>query len=461
MMSDILLKNKRILCFHSFDHGRDVQAMAGIYYLLKHQYKCKLIHVYMYKGYLINIIKPDLIILPNAVGSREVVEISRLAKKCGVPLFINTAEGNIPDWYYKEGRFWGWITERRWYASFMAMWNQRSVDALLKYNKNIDFPVKLTGGTGFDIYSIKRKLGKHKRGKHGDYQLTVGYAGWSFGKFYSSNDLNHLKKTYAHTNFNEYVDWAKTKRKQVMEILEAAIKTHPDVLFLLKKHPREHDPSMTTPPLNEMNPLLHYGNVIYLDKSKETLGDIISKCDIWTSFESTTMMEAWLLGIETANLLPEGDNRVSTNIIEGSVILTEANGLSDLIVEYKKNLKLQVGDEILKKRKGIISGNIGYMDGLNHVRFVKAIKEGVSSFKEKRRYYLSLETAYSTLLYYLMIVALRIPMLNSIIKVKKHRFFINHYKEDVLLGNLKNQYHLYNKFHQDKQVQTAVKNILK
>ena len=94
------------------------------------------------------------------------------------------------------------------------------------------------------------------------------------------------------------------QRDAVENALKAAIEKYPDYLFVLKKHPRENFESDLRDSRNEMNRLVAYPNVLYI-KDSEEIQDLIEASDLWLAFESTSIMEAWLLHKPTLLINPD------------------------------------------------------------------------------------------------------------------------------------------------------------
>lgn len=452
---------KKILCLHDSDSGRDIQVLAPILYCLKEFRDCEIIHGYIFDMYLIAHKKPDLVLLANAVGSREHFFICRDCHKRNIPVFALTAEGNVPEAYYTKGNDWGWNTDKVIYHELLCFWSNRTMDIFKKVNPNIDASkLVLTGATGFDIYKMvqycKEKISIYNRGK---YKTVVGYAGWGFGQFYSKTDLKHINKIYQGVEFSDYVKWGKEKKEEVLSILEYAVVNNPDVLFILKKHPKEHAPSLVVEPENEMSSLEKYPNVIYLKTLATNMSDLIRECDLWTCFESTTVMEAWLLGIDTVNILPQHDTRISTHIASGSSVAIDALQFDDYIRRIKQT-KVVSEVETIKKREDIIKYSIGYSDGYNHLRALHYIENILSTANQSNRVYKYNKT---DLRYFLldksMRIALRIPVLNKWIKVKKHTFILKDYSNRTLNNNLQAFYEISKQFYSSINFNSVYNNV--
>lgn len=441
---------KKILCFYAFDSGRDIQALAPILYNLANYQNCKIIHAYIFESYKVVCIKPDLVLLSNAIGSREHFNLLKQCYERNIPVFSLTAEGNLKDEYYKSDICWGWNIDKIIYQYKYCFWSSRSMKLFSDHHPNIDnSKFALTGGSGFDLYRMIKNYSQVKNSLTdltAGYEAVIVYAGWAFGKVYSLPDLNHLAKVYPGDRLPEYVEWAKDTRQNIEDILRSAIKAFPNYLFVFKKHPREHSKALIDEPMNEMSPLENYDNVYYLRGSEYTLIDLLQIASVWTCFESTTVMESWLSGIPTINIIPNDDRRMSTYVATGSTISIDSNSFIENLkhqIKLKKSNSFSISDIQI----GIIKNAIGFYDGLNHLRIIKEILKLLEE-ESKPRYKLSGVDLRNMILFNSMKFLNSVPIIRNIGVVKKHSFFEDSFSIEKLQQELGDLYEIIESFYE-------------
>jgi hypothetical protein len=133
-----------------------------------------------------------------------------------------------------------------------------------------------------------------------------------------------------------------------------------------------------------MNRLAHYPNVFYL-KDEIEIQDLIQISDLWMAFESTSIMEAWLMKIPT--LIINGDSNFNrVNLHTGSLIAKNANELLNALNQLysKNNINYFNSIDLVTKRNEIFSNSIGHTDGLNHLRCMKEFRKYLN--KKKKEY---------------------------------------------------------------------------
>ena len=293
----------KVLCFVDDQQGRDVELLLPLVYHAEKFLECEVEFRFVWDIFAIYCEQPDLIILANTIGSKWIFEVARYAHEQNITVFALISEGN----YRTNGTFdfWGYNTDREFYQEYVCLWSQRTLDFFKEKLPNEASKMVLTGATGFDRYKIYRFPLKeeflHKRGLS-QYRKVIGYAGWAFGKLYS--EIGRQELHYFLQDKPDWEEWTMKQRDAVEAILRQLIENNPDILFLLKVHPNETHPHITTESPNEMIRLRKYPNVLYI-KNEEPVHDLISASDIWMGFETTTAIEAWMLGKETLLINPD------------------------------------------------------------------------------------------------------------------------------------------------------------
>lgn len=98
------------------------------------------------------------------------------------------------------------------------------------------------------------------------------------------------------------------------------------------------------------------------------------------AFESTSIMEAWLLNIPT--LMINGDSDfVRVDLHTGSLHAKNTEEVLSAFEELygKNNLAYFNENEVVKNRNSIFSNSIGFADGLNHLRSIKEFRTYLKS----------------------------------------------------------------------------------
>jgi hypothetical protein len=367
MMNSGIDKKTKILCFTDTNSGRDVEMILPVRYFAEKFLNCTFQHAVSFDIHQIYKVKPDIVFTPNTIGSNLYYKIARYAFEQNIPLFALISEGN----FRTDGSFnyWGYNRDKKFQQEYACCWSERTKKFLLEKEPQEKDKIVLTGGTGFDRYNIykpaERETFLKKYNKEG-YKKIIGYAGWAFGKLQHKRGIDEL--LFFLGGDPEKLKWIENQRCLVRDILKEAIKNNKDTLFILKKHPQENSPERTTEVVNEMSELKGYENVLYLSE-EEPLLDLIGLSDLWTCFESTTSMEAWLMGKQTVYINPEIDFNRDPNY-KGSAIIGDYAGFQSAINEYCTTGKIAsfFTEEKEANRKKLIENIVGFGDGLNHVR---------------------------------------------------------------------------------------------
>lgn len=377
------LRTKKILCFLDNDSGRDVEIVLPLIHFAQSYLNAECDFSLIWDIHAIRRKKPDIVLLPNTVGSKLYFEISKYAHENGIKVFALISEGNLRT----DGTFdyWGYNVDKQFYQDYICCWSERTMDFLRSELPHIKDRIVFTGATGFDRYSIydfESQEAFLKKRNLERYRKVIGYAGWAFGKL--TNDQGILEILGWAKGDKSRLKWVEEQRVQVEQLLKTTIENNPDTLFILKKHPNEENPSITIEGKNEMNGLIQYPNVLYIKDRITNIHDLISVSDIWMSFESTTAMEAWLMGNKpTIFINPDPDfNRDPT--YKGTAMVANASQLQLLIDEFYETGAITKFDDPVKakERESIFYRTIGYGDGMNHARAARYLKRTINSVPE-------------------------------------------------------------------------------
>ncbi len=468
-MSLFMNKNKyNVLCFLDEDHGRDVEILIPLIYFMETELNCEVDFSFIWNIHDIYRKKPDLVLIPNTIGSKLHHKITKYANENGIKIFALISEGI----FRTNGTFnyYGYNSDKIFYQEYICHWSERTKLFFDKKIPELKERNVTTGASGFDRYVIYDFISKEDYLKSkgiNNFSKVIGYAGWAFGKVYNKQGLQELNSI--NKDVDSRIRWMKDQMLKVETILRTAIEANPDVLFLLKRHPNEANPSITRENPNEMISLRDYPNVLYIT-ANVNLHDLISVSDIWVGFETTTVIEAWLMGKQTIFINPDPDfNR--TNIYKGNPVVKTPEAFIKVIDEFYATGEIkEFNSELLKNnREEIYTETIGFSDGKNHIRAAYYVKKVLDEIEpgsgRKRRIKLSRKYlfTYSLLMFgrffYIKSIFLKLPKFKKTVwifdkwRLKNVRKLQNQYEKYLRSFYLENQIHeklnkneLWNKF---------------
>jgi hypothetical protein len=419
----------KILCFTDTNSGRDVEMILPIRFFAEKFLNCSFEHAVSFDIYQMYKKKPDIVFAPNTIGSNLYFKIAQYAHEQNIPLFALISEGN----FRTDGSFnyWGFNKDKKFFQEFVCAWSERTRQYLLENESYAKDKIVLTGGVGFDRYKIYKFADKEvflqKYNKTG-FKKIVGYAGWAFGKLQHKRGIDEL--LFFMGNDTSKLKWIEEQRCLVRDILKGAIVNNKDTLFILKKHPQENSPERTQEVMNEMSELKDYENVLYLGE-EEPLLNLISVSDIWTCFESTTSMEAWLMGKQTVFLNPETDFKRDPNY-KGSAIIQNYSQLQSVLDEYFNTGKIQqfFSEDKVLNRNELIKNVIGFGDGFNHIRASYYLSKTIENLKTNNAPQYKFNFLY--FLYHLFTILGGLfyirPLYKKMYKFNKHLWVFENYK---------------------------------
>ncbi len=376
--------SKIAYCFLVSNEARDFYLLAPIIYYLEKFENYSVTFEFIWDAHKIRNKRPDLVILPNSRGHLLYYQVAKYCVENNILVFNHDSEGNFNS--EVDYDFWAFNADRKNLCPIQFTWNQRVKNFLIqKYQLNTEV-IHVSGAPGFDKYAYLQPIDREsllKKHGYGNFKKVVGYAGWAFGKLYNQ-ELNDVLSNINKPGENGKI-WLEEQRDIVENALREAIETYPDVLFILKKHPRENFESDYRDSRNEMNRLANYPNVFYL-KDEIEIQDLIQISDLWMAFESTSIMEAWLLNIPT--LIINGDaNFDRVDLHTGSLHATNSREVLKAFEELYTNNNISYfnGPEIVTRRNAIFSNSIGFADGLNHLRCMQVFKPFLKNDSIKKK----------------------------------------------------------------------------
>lgn len=365
--------------------GRDVDISEPILSYLELKYSLKIIRKCCFKNWLYYLIKykPKMVFIANGVGSIPHFNIVKTAHFLGIKVVTHISEGD-----YKESHdgtllfFWGFNTDQILYEDLHLEWSQRNIDLIEKHVGHFN-KIQLTGAVGFDKYKLltslylKKDTFLNKYSKN-SYKKIIGIAGWGFDLFvkdYYDPSNNHNYESYT----KQEISNIQKSKDLVLNILKLTIEKKQDILFVLKHHPLVNDKLYS-----EFHGLSEFPNVLVL-QTEETIYDLINVCDMWGAYESTTTMEAWLIGNKPTFVFQPIENDFNrSKIADGSPQIRTSEEFQVFVDEYFETGKVDSFEQLESKRQEIITKVIQWSDGKNHQRAAEYIYELYKSPLDKK-----------------------------------------------------------------------------
>lgn len=372
----------KAFCFLVSDEGRDFYLLIAFIHYLEQYMNFEVTIEFVWDAHKIRSQKPDLVILPNSRGNHLYYQIAHYATKNGILVFCHDSEGNFAT---ENFDYWAFNLDKKSHSPIIYAWNERIKKYFIETLKLPESKVYVSGGPGFDKYQYLQTLSRStvlkKYGKEG-FQKVVGYAGWAFGKANPSE----LEAIYEYLNMPGEIgrNWMKENRLGVEAMLRAMIEKHEDVLFILKKHPRENYESEKIESVNEMNQLVHFSNVLYL-KDEEEIQNLIGISDLWTAFESTSIMEAWMMGTPTLMLNPTTEFKRAELYKGVKIVRNVSDSLNAMEALINGNSSYFEPEEIIANRNRLIADSAGFVDGMNHLRCAKVFAPFIEKIEKTKR----------------------------------------------------------------------------
>jgi hypothetical protein len=309
--------------------------------------------------------QPRLLFITNTVGAVENLELMRYAKRRNMLGASLVSEGNFQgDDVYQSEMIWGWNKEKELHEDVNMQWSETTRLMTLNLHPELSRRVKVSGGVGFDNYQIETKIDIKReilqKYNKPEYPKVIGVGCWDFGCLYPEDPRFRV--------FGRLFDEAQIERFKrdsfaFDDILVELANSNQDILFLLKQHPGVQLGHMAS----GITKAAQLKNVLVLTNEEPILA-CIQASDLWIVYESTTAMEAWLLGKPTCLLNPSGRDFPRDKLNEGSPAFDSADQLQGLIDALYSGSEIAEFAERAERRRQLIKGVIQWDDGLNHVR---------------------------------------------------------------------------------------------
>ena len=366
---------------------RDRHIITPVYEYMKKKYAVSVVSCNLNNRFF-SLLKyrPKLLLLSNAHGQIETIEIMKVACASGIKVVTLVTEGNFHE-ENLHGYLWGWNYEKKLNQDAFIFWNEKSKEITLKHHPELKEKIFVSGATGFDRFSLLTFKGKNEFLK--EYNLTgykgiIGIAG--FGVFDHLDRIEYLKEMQPAIT-NAQIQMHKNDLERLRRIYFEFIQSNPDILFIVRYHPQVTDKSKT-----EFTEVENLPNVIVSNNYEASeyglnnITDVISVCDVWIGYESTTVVEAWMLKKPTILVNPSSDNFIRENHSSACPKVKTAAELSEVVREYYSTGRIQIFDALNDKRAAIIRDIIGYADGKNYQRAAEIIIRFLENQKRPSAY---------------------------------------------------------------------------
>ncbi len=443
------------------EDGRDIEIFLPVYYYLKEYLNAEIKMSIFYDAQQIKYYKPDIVFLPNTIGAEYYYLIGKLCQERDIPVFAFDSEGN----FKTDGTFnhWGYNLGKNYYQEYVCCWSKRTRDYLKEKEPEFAHKIVTTGNLGADRYQIYDFMTKEEylksRGKE-QYKYVVGYAAWAFAKpNYPTGKIDIIN----YFNGDESrLATVEPQRQEVEAVLEYAIQNNPDTLFILKVHPLEKKLHEEKVGVNECDNLEKYENVIL--EYDFNIADLINICDLWTSFESTTALEAWLMHKETLIILTNPNFSPSLHLSKYDVAqpkVAKGEQLHSYIEEFKAKGKIADfhNPEMDAIRKSIVAPVFGFSDGFNHLRAIRYVEEVIQQLPNRKPIY---KTNFRFwLLHYLILLGrpiMKIPGVENFWKFKKFKWVFRSYKFKNFEVYYQEKKVLFDRFYQKNDLRNKIEN---
>ncbi|MBY8164128.1 hypothetical protein KW506_17560 [Vibrio fluvialis] len=359
---------------------RDSFSIAPIIMVLRERgYKCVTGDIFSHLHYFYHY-RPKVLLITNFQGALTNHKICQEAKRLGIKVISLIAEGNIREKSVRQ-MTWGHNSQREIYFEKMLVWSQRSQALMLKYFPELEGKVKVSGGVGFDRYKLTSFKSKQEfideKKLNKKYEFFVGLAGWGFDRVHETEFYLKNKKALHEGMRPGQIELHRNDFKLLTQHYLDLVTSNPHIFFIVRPHP-----GLTEYYYDEFKKLKDQPNVYYSKprNCEYSISDLISICDVWGGYETTTCLEAWLLGKQTFLFNPSGKDFVRDITADGSLIIESYDEMNRSLMDVEQFIRsIAASREVIDKRKEVISDVIGYDDGKNHLRAVSEIEPVLTS----------------------------------------------------------------------------------
>ncbi len=351
---------------------RDLHIVTPVLLYLQKRYHLRFKTKSIFNGYYYLLkYRPKILVISNFAGDKINHEVVKTAYQMGIKVVSLISEGNVkPENVHQF--LWGWNKEKKLYVDKLCLWSERSRTLFIKAYPQYADRFAVTGATGFDRYQLLRFKTKNTFLEENGltFRKIVGIAGWGFdhlfGEYYKQHEAQYLRVLG-----KEQIEMHRNDLMKLRHIYQEIIERNRDILFILRYHPGTVDFKKS-----EFYGLEKYDNVCISKPHQNngyTISDLINISDLWIGYETTTALEAWLLGKETFLINPSRTDFIRENVHRGSPIVQTAKEAQTLIDTFFKRQRIEAFERLQQHREAVIRDAIGYADGKNHIRAAEEI----------------------------------------------------------------------------------------
>lgn len=311
--------------------------------------------------------RPKMLVMSNEIGAQENFEAVKLATRLGIKVVTLVSEGDFPPHEeMMEGVFWGWNKDRVFYPDVRLEWSERNVRMIRRYIPGSGaFDIEVSGATGFDRYKFMPFVTKDtmlaKYGKQ-RFSQVVFVPGFTFDLF-AGDYFSKFEREVVDSIGWPDIEAHRASREPLRAIYRSLIEAFPDTLFVLKYHPGTWQED-----LSEFSGLEGYDNTIVVKGRQENVADLVNAADLLITYNSTTSLEAWMLGKQTLLVNPVTSDFKRSEIAAGSPVVRTFEEARDALVAFFSRGSLPGFDELASTRDKLIEEIIGSADGTSHLR---------------------------------------------------------------------------------------------
>jgi hypothetical protein len=344
------MENEKLIIsfdWHSYP-SRDREIITPVINYLKYNgFEVLSANIFDYKK-ILNLHSPKYALFTNVVGAKINYSVAKYLRLKNIKVITLISEG------YRQK-----LTDRMFIPPYsnckidfvdrLMVWNKKTLKYLQDNHPDIRERTKLTGNPGIDRFFLTpiSSNPKFQRLVLNDYDLII-----TIGLFNWFHIINPKKN---HKSEDNLLPLEKESRFKFNELVSEIIKTFPNYLFILRRHPGSTEIDY----YDGIEGLNQYSNVLII-KNELSLLENIDISNYWFSYDSTTALEAILRGKKAANIrpvfIPNEFRTISNEVI---------NTITDL-AEFESFTSKDNKENHTKKYELVYF--FGNVDGLNHVR---------------------------------------------------------------------------------------------
>lgn len=315
--------------------------------------------------FMIDALRPTAVLLPDTYNPENMIA-ARYARDRLVPVITYESEVTYYPGPFAECSVWGWNTAHEPLENLSLVAGSYTKELSVAQGKD-PARVRIGGFHRMDVFKLQKFLDKKsllEKYSKTQFKNCVGYAAWGFHNVVEEPQIHPLFEYYLGKD-NAIIKVLQKQREKIQQWLQGVIESLPETLFILKAHPGGEIAS------TEIANLSHYPNVLLLHR-EEQAPDLISACDVWMAWNSTTLLEAFVC--DKPVLFPKFDSETDAMTIpahEGADIVSNAQETVALISRYVGGATISEAQQT--KRKQIIAYTAVSSDGQNSARSASEI----------------------------------------------------------------------------------------